>query len=444
MLLILWIGGGASRADVMGQVFVRAGAWIVLIAFILFGRRPHLHTIAPVAFVVLTSAFLVALQLIPLPPTIWAALPGREMLEQAAVATGEGQPWRPLSLSPGATFNALSSLIVPVAALLPLAALSGADHWRLATLLLGLVIASALIGLLQFSGGHFDHLLINDAPRAVSAIFANRNHFALFAAIGSVLVPAWAFHDERQKRWKAPLALVLLLFLALIILATGSRSGMMVGALGVPLGILNMRRPIMTELRRLPKPVSWTLIAVIVAIPLATIVLSVALGRAVSVDRLVELDAGDDLRRQALPTVWAMIQFYFPFGTGAGAFDPAYRIHEPDALLSAAYFNHAHNDLLEVVLDAGLAGALLLLGAIGWWLWRSINVWRSDSSRDGLARAGSAILLLTLAASVTDYPVRTPMIMAVVVIAAVWLNNRPRHAEEAGSSRRHERRATGP
>ena len=40
---------------------------------------------------------------LPLPPGLWLALPGRNELAGAATATGQPQPWRPLSLSPGAS-----------------------------------------------------------------------------------------------------------------------------------------------------------------------------------------------------------------------------------------------------------------------------------------------------------------------------------------------------
>lgn len=431
LLAILWISGGASRADVIGQVITRGAAWAILIAFILFGPRPQLRRVAPVAFFTLATTALVALQLMPLPPSIWTALPGRDLLAQAAIVSGQEQPWRPLSISPGATVNALSSLIVPVLALLLMAALNSAERWRIATLLLGLVVASSIFGLLQFSGARFDHPLINDIPGMVSASFANRNHFALFAAIGCLLAPAWALREGRPARWKAPVAVALLLLFALIILATGSRTGVLVGVLGLVIGLFNVRREIASELRRLPKSVAIGLVIAGVALLVIAILLSVTLGRAVSVDRAFALDVGEDLRTRALPTVWSMTQFYFPFGTGAGTFDPAYRIHEPNALLNINYFNHAHNDLLEIVLDTGLPGTLLLAGAILWWLWKSVDAWRSSSSGPHrlLPRLGSGILLLILVASVTDYPARTPMIMALIVIAAIWLNgHQPRTA----------------
>lgn len=443
LMILLWIGGGASRADAIGQVFARGSAWAVLITIALFAARPPLRSVSAIAILVLATIALVSLQLVPLPPHLWTALPGRELLEQAAVASGQDQPWRPLSISPGATVNALSSLIVPLVTLLLAASLSQPEQWRIAALLLSLVVASTLLGLIQFAGGHFDHPLVNDLPGSVSASFANRNHFALFAAFGCAIAPAWAFREGHHAHWKGPVALALLLLFVLIILASGSRTGIALGAIGGALGLFSVRRKIFSEFRQLPKRLSLALVAASVALIAGAIALSVALGRAVSLDRVFALDAGEDLRRQALPTVWEMTQLYFPFGSGVGTFDPVYRIHEPNELLNFAYFNHAHNDLLEVVLDAGLFGLILLLTAIAWWFWKSVHAWRSDVPGNLLPRIGSAILFLTLGASITDYPVRTPMIMAAIVIAAVWLNGSDARASAIRSAPRPEEPGSG-
>lgn len=425
LLTLLWIAGGASRADVIGQVVTRGGAWAILVAFILFVGRPQWRPVMPVALFVMATVVLVALQLIPLPPSLWTQLPGRGLLMQGAIVIGQEQPWRPLSISPGATANALSSLVVPFTTLLLVAGLTQIEHQRVVTVLLALVFSSALIGLLQFSGVGFDHPMVNDIAGYVSASFANRNHFALFAAIGCQLVLVWGFQERRGSRWKAPVALAVLALFGLIILGTGSRTGMLVGALGIGTGLLMVQRRMTRELRHLPR---WTSIILVVGtvVLLGTIVLlSVTFDRAVSLDRALSLEVEGDLRRQALPTVVAMVMAFFPFGAGSGTFDRAYRIYEPTDLLSLQYFNHAHNDLIEVVLDTGLAGLLLLASAIIWWLRMTLRAWQLNNGSAGLLpRLGSSILLLVLVASITDYPARTPMIMAVMVIAAVWLGGR--------------------
>ena len=437
-LVVLWIAGGSSRGDVPGQLVTRAAAWVLLIVAILFARRPAWGSARPVVWLVGAAVLLAAVQLVALPPDLWTALPGRSLLADAAPVSGQDQPWRPLSISPGATRNALGSLIVPVVTLVLALALRSADHWRTAGLLLGLVVASAVLGLLQATGASLNHPLVNDVPGMVSASFANRNHFALFCAIGCVLAPAWALGAERQPRWRAPVGFGLIVVLGLIILATGSRAGLILGAAGIVLGLLSVRSRVRAELTRLPRLARIALVTAAAGFAVTVVVVSVALDRASSVDRALSLQTADDLRRQALPVVIAMIGKYFPAGAGIGTFDAAYRIDEPFALLNPRYFNHAHNDLLEVVLESGLAGLLLLGAAIAWWLWRSVAAWRADG-RPGavLARSGSAIALLVLLASAADYPARTPMIMAVLVLAAVWLCDPRSRSAQAPQSAPH-------
>lgn len=422
LLVVLWIAGGASRADVPGQVVTRSVAWAIAVVYILFVPQPRLQPVLPVALFVLAVTVLVALQLIPLPPSLWIELPSRDLLAQTALVSGLEQPWRPLSISPGATVNALSSLIVPIVMLFLMAGLPRTEQSRVAALLLGLVVASSLVGLFQFSGARFDNPLINDIPETVSASFANRNHFALFAAIGCLLAPVWGFRDESRSRWKGLTAIGLILFFALIILATGSRTGMVLCVVGIAYGLLIVRRNIKVQLKRLPKKVVMPLVLAPASLVVAAVILSITLGRAVSIDRALILEVNQDLRSQALPTVLEMTGKYFPFGSGFGTFDPAYRIDEPSRLLSTSYFNHAHNDLLEIVLDGGLISILLLASGVAWWLWKSVLAWKANSgSSHILARLGSGMLLLVLLASLTDYPARTPMIMAVIVIAGIWL-----------------------
>ncbi len=421
-LVILWIAGGASRPDVFGQVVTRGAAWLILLTMVFFAPVPRWRLATPVALFLALAVALVFVQLLPLPAAIWTAFPGRELLKEVAEVSGQAQPWRPISISPEATTNALSSLIVPVTMFLLLAGISRHQQMRVLAALLGLTIASALLGILQFSGAHFDNPLINDSMLSVSSSFANRNHFALFLAIGLLLAPAWGFRGDGRPGWREAAAIALLPVFALIILASGSRAGIVLGLVGTVLGLFNVRQNIFSKLRSLPKKVSLSLAGVSLGLFGLAIFLSVTLHRAASLDRIFALEAGEDLRRQALPTVLEMIVNYFPAGTGFGTFDPAYRIDEPSELLGTAYFNHAHNDLLEVILDGGLPGFLLLSSGIVWWLWRSARAWRSESNgKDILPRLGAGILLLILVASLADYPARTPMVMACVVIAAVWL-----------------------
>lgn len=423
-LVVLWLAGGASREDAAGQVVVRvaAAATLCVAVLVLPARRVRLW---PVVVLLMLSIALPLLQLVPLPPGWWQGLPGRAPFVDATAISREALPWRPLSLSPSATRNALASLLVPAAML---ALLAGTDLARRAWLpvaIVGLVVASTLLGLLQAGGAGLDNPLINDSVNEVSGSFANRNHFALFLAMGCLICPVWAFSSTRRAGWRAVPALGLMLVFALMILASGSRAGLLLGAIAIVLGIVQAREGIRHELRRRPRWVFPALMAGAATVAATLVLVAVAADRAAGIDRILSVDPGQDMRSRGLPTVLLMIRTYFPAGTGLGSFDPMFRLHEPFDLLKPSYFNHAHSDWLEIILDAGVPGLFMLLAATGWWAWATVAAWRaaSGSGRDR-ARLGSSLLLLVMVASAFDYPARTPIIMAMMVVAAVWLADR--------------------
>ncbi|GAA3786449.1 hypothetical protein GCM10022600_02760 [Qipengyuania pelagi] len=434
-LVILWIAGGASRADVAGQAVVRFFAWAFLIVFVLFSARFEWRRVKPVAIFLGLAALLVFLQLVPLPPEVWTALPGRELLKGAAEVSDQPQPWRPLSISPSATVNALGSLVVPTLVLILCAQLTREQHWRIAALLLALIFAGCLLGLLQFSGANFDNPLINYQDAAVSGNFANRNHFALFVAIGCLLALVWGLRGDHDKKWKPIVAIGVLPLFLLIALATGSRAGFLLSILAIATGLFLTRSVLLQELRALPRWMALTVLAFVFLAMVGAVILSFSLGRAVSIDRAFELNAAEDLRSQAFPYIIEALTRYFPVGSGFGTFDPVYRIGEPDSLLQPQYFNRAHNDWLEVILDGGIAGVALLTAVFVWIAVTAFKAWRRGEGSRGLAGVGTVALILTMLASVPDYPGRTPMIMAVIMIAAIWLHVGSQSSHQASKTR---------
>ncbi|UVO50919.1 O-antigen ligase family protein [Sphingomonas sp. SUN019] len=437
LLVTLWLAGGASRGEVLGQVVVRGVCWALLAMAALFVAPPSWTAVRPVLFLLCAAFVLALVQLIPLPPNLWQALPGRAPFLEAAAASGQSQPWRPWSIVPGATANAAASLVVPFTTLFFMASLGDDERSWLPGVILALITGAMLVGLLQFSGANLANPLINDSPGEVGGTFANRNHFALFVAFGCLLAPVWAFLGGRQPHWRGPVAIALVLLFVLTILATGSRAGMGLGALGIAIGLALTRGTIKRTLARYPRWVFPAIISGVVATTVLLVAISIAADRAISIERALTIDPGQDMRSRGLPTVWAMVWEYFPAGSGLGGFDPLFRMHEPFALLKFTFFNHAHNDLLEVVLDAGLPGLLLLLAALGWWITASVHAWRAgDDPRYTMQRLGSAILLFVVLASVFDYPARTPMMMAMIIVAGVWLSGAPRQESQ------HKSRAT--
>lgn len=429
LLGILWLTGGASREDVSGQIISRGAAWIAIVAAVLFSRRLRIAEARGAVLILVAAILLCLVQLVPLPPGLWHALPGRGAFTDPLISPPD--LWRPWSLVPGATVNALFSLVVPVAVLVLVTSVSDEQKSLIPVAVLAVIVLALLVGLLQFTGAGIVNPFVNGTRGAVDGMIANRNHFALLLAIGLLIAPVWGVGIGSPSHVRAPIALGVVPLLVLTILASGSRAGIALGAIALLLGFVLARRGVKSALRRYPR---WTLPAIgigLVALIAIFVLASVAADRAVSFNRLAELDSSDDIRRRGLSTVLAIIRAYFPFGTGMGSFDPIFRMHEPFALLKPTYFNHAHNDFFEVVLTAGLPGLVLLVAAIGWWGRRSVVAWRGSAP---MPKLGSAILLLILLASIVDYPARTPIIMAIATIAAIWLGGAGQGGATAGKA----------
>ena len=200
---------------------------------------------------------------------------------------------------------------------------------------------------------------------------------------------------------------------------------MLLGALSLILGPLLIREHVKRMFQNTPWWVLPTVVCVFTATIFALVLISVISGRAVSIDRLATVEVGADMRNLGLPTVLEIIRASFPFGVGVGGFDPAFRISEPDNILELRYFNHVHNDWLELVLEGGVLSVGVMVAALSWWIRASLRVWRRSKIASHvhiIGRLGSTMILLILLASASDYPGRTPLIMAVIVIAACWLS----------------------
>lgn len=430
LLTILWLAGGASVGTVMGQVVTREASVMLLIAATLLGLRPSVEDAKPVWVILGATIGLVLLELLPLPPALWQALPGRAMFAEVALATGQSQPWRCWAIVPGGAINAAASLTVPLAVLVLANCLRHDERTSVPGLLLAVIVGAMLVGLLQFSGAEMTNPMVNAERGMVDGLFANRNHFALFLAIGCVVAPVWAYNrdnakkssNQLQAKWRVPVSFALVVLFVLVILASGSRAGLLLGLLGTGIGLLIVHKNIGNDLKNYGRWVFPAVIAGIIGTFVLAILASMMAGRAVSIDRVLSFAMTQDLRARNLPVVLKMVWDYFPAGAGFGGFDPLFRIYEPLGFLQPEYFNHAHNDFVEVVLDGGLAALLLLIGALVWWARSTIRVWRSPADGQAVPRMGSAILLLIFAASAIDYPARTPTIMAVTVIAAMCMS----------------------
>ncbi|KQN00005.1 O-antigen ligase family protein [Sphingomonas sp. Leaf25] len=421
--------GGSSRATVPGLLVLRPVIVLFLGAFLLLpGAIAWRSVRVPLALLGAFAATML-IQLVPLPPSWWVALPGHAPLAPSLALAGDALTWRPISLDPDMTLNALVALLPAFTVIVGYAGLDPARRRALPVWLAGIAIGSALLGLAQIASGGQGaaYFFRNTSFGLPVGLFANRNHQAVFLALAVPVLWFWA----RTASAPAPVlrlsvALGATLLFVPMILMTGSRAGIMALAAALLLTPWLARLRLPRGMPRARRRLLLTALAAGALLVAGLIAYTVVAGQALSLDRLNDMDGlSGEKRLRALPVLLRMLSDFFPFGLGHGAFEPAFRMYEPDALLMATYFNRAHNDPLEVAMSGGLP-AIAVMGALLIWLaTRLLSAWRGSASdpTNALARLGGAVATGWLLASIADYPLRTPLAAAMFMLCCLWLED---------------------
>lgn len=429
ILLVAFLGfvlffGGASRADAFSQPVVRVAACALLaaVAIQLDGERWRSIRL-PATFLAAIAAS-IALQLVPLPWSWWAGLPGHEPYSEALGAAGIQATWRPLSLTPDLTLNSLLAVLPPLATALAMGAIPRALHPNLIPIILVGLVVTSLIAVVQISGGVLYFYEITNLGAGVG-VFSNRNHQALFLAASFPLLACWAalpHPDKAYRQLRTWIALCLAAAIAPILLITGSRAGLALAVVAIILSGVGWVTQGAGDGQRARGGKGALLILAPLAVGLIGIGSVLLLGRGEALDRLFAVN-GPEVRVQNFPVFVQMARDFFPFGSGFGSFDSIFRVYEPREALDLSYLNHAHNDFAQIAIEGGILPMLLAGAFVLWFLVRSFQLWREAASDPEhlVARAGSIVVLLTLLGSLVDYPLRTPFIAVLTTIACCWM-----------------------
>ncbi len=444
-LMFLFATGGASRADVQSLVILRPVSVIVCALALMTLRSEHLAGRQWLLGSFAALFILALLHVVPLPPTLWQSLAGHQDLVEVEKLVGLTDNWRPLTLAPMNGWHALLSLFVPLAVLLLGIQLNRDDLFRLLPLLIALAGASGLLGLLQAIGDPQSALYFYRITNNGSAVglFANRNHAATLLAC---LFPMLAVFASTAKgttdevRFRQLLAAAIAIVLVPLILVTGSRSGLVSAVIGIVAAALLYRRPTAVRTVRKGSPDRMRAIPVLGGLAIISLgFLTFFFSRAEAIERLFAEASGEDSRTDFWVVSIDLFWKYFPWGSGSGSFVEAFQILEPNYLLDATYLNRAHNDWVEIAVTFGLPGVIGLVLASTAFFWRSYKLWRNaDANRRYVAfgRLASVCMAIIAIASVGDYPLRTPTMMGVFAILALWFTEGGIERSPSGSSRR--------
>jgi hypothetical protein len=347
------------------------------------------------------------IQLIPLPPALWHQLPGRDLPLQLLSLAGLAEAWQPISLDPEATIATGLELLPGLAMFFAVAHLSSGERSRLVYVFIAVALLSAMLGALQKASGEAEAFILFETAHSdfSPGLFVNRNHQATFLLLGMLMAAAMA-RSLRSTRSRSMFIDVIgpgiFLVFAAGVLATASRTGAVL--LG-PVSVASL-------LIMYPAKVSWKSLAagfVLLAV-LFGVLLQTSAAEAV-LERFSEI--GEDDRRQYWSdTVIAVGQFW-PLGSGMGTFPKVYPTVQSLETVGIHYVNNAHNDWLELVLEAGIAAVALMLVFVWILIASGVRLW--TLARAGGAPVGAAALagiLLLLLHSASEYPLRVVSIMA--------------------------------
>jgi len=430
VVVVVMLFGGAARQGLWSDAIVQLAALPLLIWAVFRLGAAELDRPAKYAlFLACAFVLLPIVQLIPLPPALWTALPGRDQIASDYKAAGLALSWLPVSLNPVGTGRSLFSLLPATAIFLAMLSLDRRARRTLLSIMFVVALISIAIGFLQIVGGVPYFYAITNEGMAVG-FFANGNHNATFFACAIPYVAAFTIegYAYQSSRMRLPY-LITLIALIIGLAIVGSRAGM---GLGLVAGVLCVAMASRFDLRRnrrvLLVAIAGFLVAGVIAVQFA---IAGWQKRGTEARGIVE-----DLRWPVAIVTLQAAQKYLPFGTGFGTFVPIYQMVAPPSDLREPYINHAHDDWLELSLEGGIPALACLTGFVVWFAIVTARAWRkrSDVPLDrNLARAGSIAIVLIMLHSFVDYPIRSVAIMTVFALSCGFLLSPKRDANSSDS-----------
>ena len=116
-------------------------------------------------------------------------------------------------------------------------------------------------------------------------------------------------------------------------------------------------------------------------------------------------------RGEIFATTSQAVRDFMPLGSGLGSFQSVYQLYEQPGQVTPTFVIHAHDDYLEIALELGLAGILLVVLFLAWWAVVARRAWIS-AERGPFARAAAIASAAVLVHSLVDFPLRTAAISA--------------------------------
>jgi O-antigen ligase len=381
----------------------------------------------------LTILFVLAygwLQLAPLPPSFVNALsPASDAFHRSVDLTPfDPMAWRPLSLAPGASREAL--LILTAGAMFYWVTRDslGASGTRFLARWIAFT-GSACVVLAALSPALFPNGLIYgfwhplDMHSDPMGPIISRNHFAAWMLMAAPIVAGYLAARARSH-WLAPTVKE-----SGLRALTDARAFFIVGATALISGGVLMSKSragligfsaaalfaLIGGWRQFGRRGRFGLVSLVLGLLTGALMIS---NPARVVNRLGE--AGED-SWGGRPMIWqttrALIARYPITGVGYGAYEGAMPLYQPPP--RGMMMNHAHNQYLEIAAEGGVPGILLFAAALVMLVRLHIRRQRHDRSAHRYLRSGALVGLAGLAVqSIWETPLLTPAVLWLAAAAA--------------------------
>jgi O-antigen ligase len=362
---------------------------------------------------------LVAIQLLPLPASLWPSLAGRTPIADGYRVLGLATPNLPISLTPQRSFGALLAMIPPLGLFVAIVARQAyRPSWLIASLVAG-AIAGILLGALQVMSVDYAsspwYLYEESSFGLATGFFANGNHMGILLVatlpfLAAILASAMSANRQRNS------AILLMLGCVAVMILVGIVLNRSLAAYGLVLPVLAASALLLIPRRSRVTP--WLILLSSLLLAGAVAVLATSSARVGT-----EAATSVQTRQEMLKTTAKAIRDFMPLGSGIGSFRSVYQLYENPASVTNVYVVHAHNDYAELALEAGVPGILLIFVFLFWWARAVWHAWRyADASP--YARAASIASAAILVHSSVDFPLRTAAIAAVFAMCLALLAER--------------------
>ena len=354
-------------------------------------------------FVIVQLAYL-----IPLPPSIWTELNGRDTIVQGFEIIGAELPWLPLSVTPEKTLFSLFDFLPSLALILLMGTVVTPREFKVALWSLGaFVIISVVIGMMQVGGATTMYYYENTNQGSAVGFFSNANHFGIMLLMSVPLLACLA--DQNTKAFT---------FSIIAILAAILGIGLS-GSLASYLLIIPVLAATLFVGSRTIKMKKLYMVGVFISLISALLFDMFIWNNMQSeiLDKFTSIDTST--RRVLFDNTYQITKEFFPFGSGLGSFSDVYRLVEEAGRRTIP---HAHNDYIEIISEMGVIG---ISGLIFIFFWLGKNIYDSSFSQ-GAGRNSAKFMAIAIVAigihSIFDYPLRTIAIMTLTVFVICSIN----------------------